>query len=206
MQEYKTISGVSVAKIVEKKSEFIASAAFADTQQAALAFLNDIKIKNSGAAHNVFAYILKQGATERYSDDGEPAKTAGVPTLSVIRHAGLVNCIVVTTRYFGGTLLGTGGLVRAYTQAAKAALDNAKIVCVSVCIKAEISIPYALYEQAARVITQNGAKLDDAVFKDDVTLPFIMLKSQKEHIEKDLQTLCKGNAKIVFSNPFNAPF
>ena len=112
MEAYKTIQGTAQARIEEKKSEFFAHAAFADTEEKALAFLNGIRAKHRTANHNVYAYILRDGARMRYSDDGEPAKTSGLPTLEAIRHAGLVDCIVVTTRYFGGTLLGTGGLVR----------------------------------------------------------------------------------------------
>ena len=108
MEAYKTIQGTAQARIEEKKSEFIAHAAFADTEEKALAFLNGIRAKHRTANHNVYAYILRDGARMRYSDDGEPAKTSGLPTLEAIRHAGLVDCIVVTTRYFGGTLLGTG--------------------------------------------------------------------------------------------------
>ncbi len=206
MQEYKTISGVSTATIYEKKSEFISNAAFVDTEQSAMSFLNDIRAKNSGAAHNVFAYILKDGAKERCSDDGEPAKTSGPPTLEVIRHTGLVNCIIVTTRYFGGTLLGTGGLVRAYTQAASAALGCAQIVTVSVCLKAELCVPYALYEQALRIVTLAGAKVGECEFLGNVTIPFVMLPIHKEGILQELQTLCKGPADIKISEPFNAPF
>ena len=103
MEAYKTIQGTAQARIEEKKSEFIAHAAFADTEEKALAFLNGIRAKHRTANHNVYAYILRDGARMRYSDDGEPAKTSGLPTLEAIRHAGLVDCIVVTTRYFGGT-------------------------------------------------------------------------------------------------------
>ena len=118
MPDYQTIRGISTFEYEEKRSRFIASAAFADTEEAALAHLNRIKAANRTARHNVYAYVLREGGRTRYSDDGEPAKTAGTPVLEAIGHAGLSDVIVVVTRYFGGVLLGTGGLVRAYTAAA----------------------------------------------------------------------------------------
>ena len=99
MEAYKTIQGTAQARIEEKKSEFIAHAAFADTEEKALAFLNGIRAKHRTANHNVYAYILRDGARMRYSDDGEPAKTSGLPTLEAIRHAGLVDCIVSPLRH-----------------------------------------------------------------------------------------------------------
>ena len=175
MEAYKTIQGTAQARIEEKKSEFIAHAAFADTEEKALAFLNGIRAKHRTANHNVYAYILRDGARMRYSDDGEPAKTSGLPTLEAIRHAGLVDCIVVTTRYFGGTLLGTGGLVRAYTAAANAALAASKQVTVQVCVRGVLRVEYPLYELAQRLLADAGARLEEVQFADKVTLPFVML-------------------------------
>ena len=111
MEEYRTIEGTATAEIEEKRSKFLSRISFADAEEKALAVLNEVRAQHRTANHNVYAYVLRDGMRTRYSDDGEPAKTSGLPTLEAIRHAGLVDCIVVTTRYFGGTLLGTGGLV-----------------------------------------------------------------------------------------------
>ena len=127
MPDYKTLRGTSTFTYEEKRSRFIATAAFADTEEKALAVLNAVRAANRTARHNVYAYVLQNGRT-RYSDDGEPAKTAGTPVLETIGHAGVSDVIVVVTRYFGGILLGTGGLVRAYTAAAGGALQNAELV------------------------------------------------------------------------------
>ena len=108
MADYKTIRGTSTFEYEEKRSRFIATAAFADTEEKALAVLNAVRAANRTARHNVYAYVLQNGRT-RYSDDGEPAKTAGTPVLETIGHAGVADVIVVVTRYFGGILLGTGG-------------------------------------------------------------------------------------------------
>ena len=120
MADYKTIRGTAIFEYEEKRSRFIATASFADTEEKALAVLNAVRTANRTARHNVYAYVLQNGRT-RYSDDGEPAKTAGTPVLETIGHAGVADVIVVVTRYFGGILLGTGGLVRAYTAAASGA-------------------------------------------------------------------------------------
>ena len=127
MADYKTIRGTAIFEYEEKRSRFIATASFADTEEKALAVLNAVRTANRTARHNVYAYVLQNGRT-RYSDDGEPAKTAGTPVLETIGHAGVADVIVVVTRYFGGILLGTGGLVRAYTAAASGALQSAELV------------------------------------------------------------------------------
>ena len=142
MPDYQTIRGISTFEYEEKRSRFIASAAFADTEEAALAHLNRIKAANRTARHNVYAYVLREGGRTRYSDDGEPAKTAGTPVLEAIGHAGLSDVIVVVTRYFGGVLLGTGGLVRAYTAAASGALQQAEIVSMRLVTDCAVTVPY----------------------------------------------------------------
>ena len=206
MEAYKTIQGTAQARIEEKKSEFIAHAAFADTEEKALAFLNGIRAKHRTANHNVYAYILRDGARMRYSDDGEPAKTSGLPTLEAIRHAGLVDCIVVTTRYFGGTLLGTGGLVRAYTQAANAAIAAARVVTMRVCVRGTWTVDYALYDTAQRLLADCGARAGQAAFTDRVAVPFTMLADGWPALEQKVREICRGAAVIDVSAPFCAPF
>ena len=110
MEDYRTIRGTATGEYEEKKSRFIAALSFADSEEAAVAFLEQVRAANRTARHNVYAYRLREGNRERYSDDGEPAKTAGTPALEVLQHSGLTDLIVVVTRYFGGVLLGTGGL------------------------------------------------------------------------------------------------
>ncbi len=118
--------------------------------------MEEVRARHRTANHNVYAYLLRQGGRTRYSDDGEPQKTAGLPVLEVLRHSGLTDLIVVVTRYFGGTLLGTGGLVRAYTTAAQAALERAHRVTVRPCVDMSAVLPYALYEQGARLARRSG--------------------------------------------------
>ena len=166
MPDYQTIRGISTFEYEEKRSRFIASAAFADTEEAALAHLNRIKAANRTARHNVYAYVLREGGRTRYSDDGEPAKTAGTPVLEAIGHAGLSDVIVVVTRYFGGVLLGTGGLVRTYTAAASGALQQAEIVSMRLVTDCAVTVSYPKFEQAQRMIAAAGAKLQEPEYAE----------------------------------------
>lgn len=205
MQDYTTVRGTASAEIEEKHSRFIASVSFADTEQAALDFLASVRAQNRAARHNVYAYVLREGNRTRYSDDGEPAKTAGLPVLEAIQHAGVTDCVVVVTRYFGGILLGTGGLVRAYTASAAAGLAAAEIVTVRSCVSVEITVEYSLYERAALLFQQAGARLEEPVFSDKVFLRGIMPAGSEAGLLPALQQLTRGGQAKV-SDPFYLPF
>lgn len=205
MSDYKTIRGVSTFTYEEKRSRFIATAAFADTEEKALAVLNGVRAANRTARHNVYAYVLQNGRT-RYSDDGEPAKTAGTPVLETITHAGVSDVIVVVTRYFGGILLGTGGLVRAYTAAASGALQQAELVSMRLVVDCTLRVPYALFEQAQRMVAASGAKLQEPEFSDAVTLCWRMPAGEEETLCRDLAELTRGGAEVEISAPAYAPF
>lgn len=209
MSEYATIAGRCVAEIEEKKSRFIAHLAHVESEDEALAFLEEIRAEHRMARHNVYAYILRgEGASERirYSDDGEPQKTAGLPTLQTLQHAGLTDIACVVTRYFGGTLLGTGGLVRAYTQATQAAISESKRVTVSVCIDITLRIAYPLYDQMVRIAADCSAKTLDTQYADAVTLTLRMLEGTKEPFLAKVTELCHGQKDITISKPLNAVF
>lgn len=209
MSEYATIAGRCVAEIEEKKSLFIAHLAHVESEDEALAFLEEIRAEHRMARHNVYAYILRgEGASERirYSDDGEPQKTAGLPTLQTLQHAGLTDIACVVTRYFGGTLLGTGGLVRAYTQATQAAISESKRVTVSVCIDITLRIAYPLYDQMVRIAADCSAKTLDTQYADAVTLTLRMLEGTQEPFLAKVTELCHGQEDITISKPLNAVF
>lgn len=205
MSDYKTIRGVSTFTYEEKRSRFIATAAFADTEEKALAVLNGVRASNRTARHNVYACVLQNGRT-RYSDDGEPAKTAGTPVLETIAHAGVSDVIVVVTRYFGGILLGTGGLVRAYTAAASGALQQAELVSMRLVVDCTLRVPYALFEQVQRMVAASGAKLQEPEFSDAVTLCWRMPAGEEETLCRDLAELTRGGAEVEISAPAYAPF
>ena len=162
-------------EIVEKKSRFIANIFPVKTEEEALEKITAMRKKYYDARHNCFAYIIGENReTERCSDDGEPSGTAGRPMLDVLLREDIHNVAVVVTRYFGGTLLGTGGLVRAYTAAASGALQSAELVTMRLVVDCSVRLPYALFEQAQRVVSASGAKLSDPVFDDAVTLQWRM--------------------------------
>lgn len=206
MNSYKTLAGRATASIIEKKSEFIATAAPVQTEQAALALLQQVRAAHRTANHNVYAYQLREGARQRYSDDGEPAKTAGLPVLSVITHAALTDCIVVVTRYFGGTLLGTGGLVRAYTAAAKAGLQAAGTAVVTLCVTLTLTLEYSLYEPARRLLEQAGAHLAEPQFTGQVRLAATLPQADVPAALPALTELLRGAENIHTGQPFWAPF
>ena len=142
----------------------------------------------------------------RYSDDGEPQKTTGLPTLEVIQHAGLTDIAVVVTRYFGGVLLGTGGLVRAYTQSTQAGIAAAELVVVSRCVDITILTPYPLYDSIVRLASDVGAKTIDTQFTDMVTMTVRMLEGTEGALISSLTEIMKGDDNILVSDVFDAPF
>ena len=146
VNNYKTVYRGGTAEIVEKKSRFIAHSAHVESEEEALAFIEQIKKQYWDARHNCYAYIIgDKGQVQRFSDDGEPQGTAGKPILDIIAATGLVNCLIIVTRYFGGVLLGTGGLIRAYQASAKAGLASSDVSAVCTGIKANITADYNSY-------------------------------------------------------------
>jgi uncharacterized YigZ family protein len=146
MEEYLVPSGEGIAELVEKRSRFLGHIWLTQTEEEALQCIKKMREQHWDATHNVYAYLIKDGAM-RYSDDGEPQGTAGIPVLEVLRKEGIYNVCCVVTRYFGGTLLGAGGLVRAYGKACKLALDAAGISCKRVWDQVEIPCHYSLLER-----------------------------------------------------------
>ena len=205
MEDYRTIRGTAIGEYEEKKSRFIGQIAPVSTEEEALAFIAEVKAAHRMARHNVYAYVLRGGRV-RYTDDGEPAKTAGTPALEVLQHSGLTDLIVVITRYFGGVLLGTGGLVRAYTTATARALENAEVVTVRSVVELRMTVDYSLYERASLLIDAAGAKQAAPEFTDRVTLRWQMPEHTEGPLLEQLRELTRGGAEAAVSEPFYAPF
>ncbi len=207
---YKTIEGRASAEIVEKKSRFIGNIAHVETEDDALAFLEEIRSAHRSARHNVYAYVICGGGVAlsapriRYSDDGEPSKTAGVPTLEALEHAGLSDVAVVVTRYFGGVLLGTGGLVRAYTQATQAAIEAAHVVVMARCVDIGITLPYSMYDQVQHMIKNENVRVINTEFSDVVHMTLRTLDGEKDALIEKLTELTHAQSEITPSSPFNA--
>lgn len=206
MEDYRTLLGQGTGEYEEKHSRFIGLAQFADTEEKALAVLNSVRAGNRTARHNVYAYVLREGNRTRYSDDGEPAKTAGLPVLEAIRHAGLTDCVVVVTRYFGGILLGTGGLVRAYTKAAKLALEAAPSGTMRVCVRLTVTVEYPLYERADLLLRTAGAHMEEPEFTHQVTLRCVLPQGEEAPLIPKLQEWSRGAAAIEVSPGFYTAF
>ncbi|MCL2401302.1 MAG: YigZ family protein [Oscillospiraceae bacterium] len=176
MDSYLTIPRAGEAEFIEKRSRFIGYIKPVTTESEAAAFVADIRAQHKKANHHCYAYILRAGNIMRYSDDGEPQGTAGTPILEVIRREGIVDTVVVVTRYFGGVLLGAGGLVRAYTHAAKLALDAVGIAEMCLCTDLMMETPYAWYEQTTKFLDDYPAQILATSFAGVVT-PHIRIRA-----------------------------
>lgn len=174
MIHYLTVSKASRVEYVVNKSRFIGHASPAASNEEALSFVNAVRSAFPDATHNVFAYAVRTPAYTRFSDDGEPSGTAGKPVLEVIQGAGrpLTDTCVVVTRYFGGILLGTGGLVRAYSHVSKLAVEAAGIVKMSLCAVLTLPCPYNFYERIVKLIEGHGGIVEETVFAEEVNFTF----------------------------------
>lgn len=167
---YYTLKKAAEERFVERRSEFIGNVCPVTTEKEALDFINSIRSKYSDATHNVYAYILREGNLCRFSDDGEPHGTAGLPVLEVLRKEELCDCAVVVTRYFGGILLGAGGLVRAYSAGAKVGVDGGEKIFLKPFTLMELDMDYGRYNRVAQLMSAHGVRLTDSVFAEDVKL------------------------------------
>lgn len=195
--DYITVRNSSDFTIVEKKSEFIGYCAPVKTESEAIAFVNSIKKKHSDARHNCYAYVLREGFASRYSDDGEPHGTAGMPILDAIRKAGITDVAVVVTRYFGGILLGTGGLVRAYTAAAVGAIKAAGIAEVGSFVLLQIKANYSDYQKIMPLISAINAKIEDSDFGTDVLMTVTVRDNLVERFVDDLTETTNGRVSAT---------
>lgn len=165
---YLTPSKYGQSEVVEKRSRFIGEIEHISSEQEALDFIKSIKKEYYDAKHTAYAYITE--GIKRYSDDGEPAKTAGLPILEMLDAQKLTDCVCAVTRYFGGILLGTGGLVRAYTTAAKEALENAGIKKMTLHDKMLLVIPYSLFDNVKYIAGECGCEFLDCEYTDVITV------------------------------------
>lgn len=203
---YKTIYEKAEASFIEKKSEFIGYIAPVKTNDEAVEFINSIKAMHRKATHNVYAYILRQDNITRYSDDGEPQGTAGVPVLDVLQKEGLTDVCVVVTRYFGGILLGGGGLVRAYSHGCKIALDAARIMDMCNCYELMIETDYNLYGKINYILPDYEVKILSTEFTDDVTIKLLVKSEFLESLSSEIIDITNGSALLKKSEEKFADF
>lgn len=191
---YTTIKREASAEFEEKRSLFIGYATPLKSEDDATEFIKKIKSKHKDATHNVFGYTMKNGIIARYSDDGEPQGTAGMPVLDVIRKSGVDDACVVVTRYFGGTLLGAGGLVRAYSQAAKIALEAAEIVTYEPYTELSVLCSYSDYQKISAELPKYGAIIDDTEFSDSVMLKIAVKNDTVPDISAKINEISAGSS------------
>ena len=202
---YLTIAGDGEDEFTEKRSRFIGAIRPVTTEEEAQAFIRERCKTYWDAKHNVHAYVLEGGNLCRFSDDGEPQGTAGLPVLDVLRKEGLTDCVVVVTRYFGGILLGGGGLVRAYSHGAKLAVDAAGVVEMRLCLTGEITCDYAQYGFIPAFLAEEGATLTDTQYADTVTVSFSLPVENRRHLEAALIDRSNGRLSATFTGELWLP-
>lgn len=203
MSSYKTLHDFGSDEIIIEKSTFIGYAKPIKTEEEAVEFVNEIKKKHKDATHNVWAYTV--GPTmniQRYSDDGEPQGTAGIPTLEVIKKEDLRDVVVVVTRYFGGIKLGAGGLVRAYTKGAKVGLEAAKIIEKVMYKEVKIKIDYNQLGKVQNEIMNLGYFIKDTIYEDNVEIIVYSKQDKLEEIIDKITDITSATANIVLGEEF----
>lgn len=204
--EYKTIARRCEARFIEKKSEFIGYLCPVQTEEQAVAFIEEIRAMHRKATHNCYAYILRENNAARHSDDGEPGGTAGVPIYEVLRKEGLTDVCCVVTRYFGGVLLGAGGLVRAYTKGAKDAVDAAQIKCMAEAVKLAVTVDYGLYGRLAQVFADFDARVEDERYADNVRIVLHIRAENSQKLTDKLVDVCNGAVSVEEIEKLNFDF
>ena len=193
MGDYSIPAGYGEAEHVDKKSRFIGQVQHVESESEAMAFVESVRRRRDDATHNVWAYVLANGAL-RWSDDGEPGGTSGQPTLNVFRQAGVCDVCCVVTRYFGGVLLGSGGLVRAYSKAASLALEAAGLARMAEWRRVRVLCSYAQYERVRRLLGDFGAEDQEASFGADVEIGALLPAGSGGSFSARLADLTAGGA------------
>jgi uncharacterized YigZ family protein len=195
MAGYTTIFRQAQDEFVEKKSRFIGTIRPVQSEEEAVALITEMRETYWDATHNVYAYVLREPQIKRYSDDGEPQGTAGIPVLEVLEREGLTNVVCVVTRYFGGTLLGAGGLVRAYTKSAKLAVDAAQRKKMEDCAEIRLVFPYPYYGKISYLLPEFGAVTKSSSFAEDICLTLWIQEEQLQSFQAVLEEATGGTVR-----------
>ncbi|MGI6160666.1 MAG: YigZ family protein [Christensenellales bacterium] len=196
MNEYNTVTRFGEREIVINKSRFIGRCWPIKDEGQAVSILEDIRKKHWDATHNCYAYSLSRGGAQRYSDDGEPGGTAGLPMMEVLKKRDIYFALVVVTRYFGGIMLGVGGLVRAYSKVAAAAIDEAGPAVMTLSHRYSLVIDYGLLSRIENLIKNAGYKLLDTVYTDKVSLDIAVKAQEGATFEKAVMEATSGELPI----------
>jgi len=194
VKSYLVPTGYGEAEFIEKRSRFIGRVWRVEDEAEAIAHIKEMREKHWDATHNVYAYIMLEGGIMRYSDDGEPGGTSGMPTLNVFRAEDIKNVCCVITRYFGGVLLGAGGLVRAYSNTAKLALDAAGISRMDTWDETLVSCAYNQYERVKRLLEENGAVIENTDFGADIVMETLISQEKTPSFSTALTEMTAATA------------
>ena len=198
---YKTLRQEAADEVIINKSRFIGYACPSETEEEALAFLQKIRTKHKDATHNCYAYVIgKNAGIMRYSDDGEPGGTAGLPMMEVLKAQGVVNCCVVVTRYFGGVLLGAGGLVRAYTQGAVIALKAAQVVVMEPSQRYLCEVAYPLWDRVTHALKSMPVQRVSSEFTTAVGFTLLVREKDAEAMLADLVRLTDAKFEYLLED------
>ena len=207
MKPYKTLLRAASDEFVVNKSRFIGHGCPCETEEAALAFLAGIRARHKDATHNCYAYIVGANmGIMRYSDDGEPGGTAGMPIIEVMKARGVTNCAVVVTRYFGGILLGAGGLVRAYSQGAAAALNACGVGVMHPTARYLLEVPYPMLGRLEFFLKTEPVIVEEKQFADAVILRLVVRTSDEEAFAARLTNMSEGRLEPLRCEEFYRPW
>ncbi len=197
MEEYVTLSRRASFTYEEKRSVFIGDAMPCADEEEALAFIAEIKAKYPDARHHVYAYLLRENSKNRYSDDHEPQGTAGIPVLDVLRKGGITDAVIVVTRYFGGVLLGAGGLVRAYTAAASGVVKEAGEAHYRTYRPFTVGVDYSDYNKLLPELEKREVRVTDTAYAEGVVLSLLVVAERFESVAADITELTAGRAVLT---------
>lgn len=207
MSKYITLQKESSDFFIEKKSRFIGYARPVSSEEDALAFIAEIKKKHYDATHNVYAYIIRENGLMRFSDDGEPQGTAGIPVLEAMKKSQLTDAVIVATRYFGGTMLGGGGLIRAYSHTASIAMAAAGKICMKECVVVSAFCDYTFYGRLNSLIPECGGSIENTLFMENVEIQFHIEPELLPGLEQKWADISNGQvqSEIIETNYFPFP-
>lgn len=197
INSYNTVEGLATAELEVKRSRFLSHVTHVTTEQEAIEFRHGIRDTIPDANHYVSAYSLRQNNYMHFSDAKEPSGTAGMPVLTVIQHLELKDVVCVVARIFGGTLLGRGGLMRAYTKAAQLAFAQAHIVTMAPCCDVLVSVEYSIYEQLLHMFEKQNIQVNESTFGSDVTMQIRVLAAYCDDVCDNIRNLCNGRVEII---------
>lgn len=193
---YKTINAEGGGEYTEKRSRFIAKAYHVESEEEAISIIEETRKKYWDARHCVYAYVIRNNNLARFSDDGEPSKSAGAPVMDILSREGLCDCLVTVVRYFGGVLLGVGGLVRAYSKSAKEAIEDAGIVTMAKCSVFSVTLPYSDWGKFQNAVKSAGAEITKSEFLENICAEITVESQFSEKLKADITESFNGSLEI----------